>query len=73
MAWVQPGDAIGAARRGEIRLMPPTAVTLAELAACRGVPGALGERRRITAVIPEVVMAEDALWLTMPAGLEYPL
>ena len=41
--------------------------------ACRGVAGALGERRRITAVVPEVVIAEDAVWLTMPADLEYPL
>ncbi len=73
VAWVQPGEAIAAARRGEIQLMPPTAVTLAELAACRGVHGALGERRRITAVVPEVVMAEGAVWLTMPADLEYPL
>jgi 8-oxo-dGTP pyrophosphatase MutT (NUDIX family) len=73
VAWVEPGEAIGAARRGEIQLMPPTAVTLAELGACRGVTGALGERRRITAVIPEVVLSEGAVWLTVPAELEYPL
>jgi 8-oxo-dGTP pyrophosphatase MutT (NUDIX family) len=73
VAWVQPGEAIRAARGGEIQLMPPTAVTLAELAACRGVPGALGERRQITAVVPEVVLAEGAVWLTVPGDLEYPL
>jgi len=73
VAWVEPAEALGAARRGEIRLMPPTAVSLAELGACRGLPGALGERRAITAVIPEVVLAEDAVWLTLPAELDYPL
>jgi 8-oxo-dGTP pyrophosphatase MutT (NUDIX family) len=73
VAWVEPGKAIGAARRGEIQLMPPTAVTLAELGACHGVPAALGERRRITTVIPEVVLADGAVWLTVPAELRYPL
>jgi 8-oxo-dGTP pyrophosphatase MutT (NUDIX family) len=73
VAWVRPGEAIGAARRGEIRLMPPTAVTLAELAACHDLPGALRERRRVTTVLPEVVLAEGAVWLTVPAELEYPL
>jgi hypothetical protein len=73
VAWVQPGEAIEAARRGEIRLLPPTAVNLAELGACHGVAGALGGRRKITAVIPGVVLSEDGVWLTLPAELEYPL
>ncbi len=73
VAWVRPAEAIDAARRGEIRLMPPTAVTLAELAACRDVPAALAQRRPMTAVQPEVVQAEDGVWLTLPAELEYPL
>ena len=73
VAWVEPAEALAAARRGEIRLMPPTAVNLAELGACRGVPAALGERREINAVVPEVVLAGDAVWLTLPAELEYPL
>jgi 8-oxo-dGTP pyrophosphatase MutT (NUDIX family) len=73
VAWMQPDEAIGAARRGEIRLMPPTAVSLAELGACRGLPGVLAERREIAAVIPEIVLAGDAVWLTLPAELEYPL
>jgi 8-oxo-dGTP pyrophosphatase MutT (NUDIX family) len=73
VAWVEPAEALAAARRDEIRLMPPTAVSLAELGACRGVPAALGERREINAVVPEVVLAGDAVWLTLPAELEYPL
>ena len=72
-AWVGPGDALAAARRKEIFLLPPTAVTLGELGACGHLPAALAARRRITALIPEVFMADGAVWLTVPPGLEYPL
>jgi 8-oxo-dGTP pyrophosphatase MutT (NUDIX family) len=72
-AWMEPGAALAAATSREIALMPPTAVTLGELRACGDVPAALAARRRITALIPEVHVAEGAAWLTVPAGLEYPL
>jgi 8-oxo-dGTP pyrophosphatase MutT (NUDIX family) len=72
-AWMEPGAALAAASRGEIALMPPTAVTLGELRACGQVPAALAARRRITALIPEVFLANGAAWLTVPAGLDYPL
>jgi 8-oxo-dGTP pyrophosphatase MutT (NUDIX family) len=72
-AWVEPGEALAAARRREIFLLPPTAVTLGELEACGDLPAALAARRRITALIPEVYMADGAVWLTVPPGLDYPL
>jgi 8-oxo-dGTP pyrophosphatase MutT (NUDIX family) len=72
-AWMEPGAALAAASRGEIALMPPTAVTLGELRTCGQVPAALAARRRITALIPEVFLENGAAWLTVPAGLEYPL
>jgi 8-oxo-dGTP pyrophosphatase MutT (NUDIX family) len=72
-AWMEPGAALAAASRREIALMPPTAVTLGELRACGDVPAALAARRRVTALIPEVHLADGAAWLTVPAGLEYPL
>jgi 8-oxo-dGTP pyrophosphatase MutT (NUDIX family) len=72
-AWLEPGAALDAARGGEIALMPPTAVTLGELRACGQVAAALAARRRITALIPEVYLANGAAWLTVPAGLDYPL
>jgi 8-oxo-dGTP pyrophosphatase MutT (NUDIX family) len=72
-AWMEPGAALAAASRGEIALMPPTAVTLGELRSCGQVPDALAARRRITALIPEVFLENGAAWLTVPAGLEYPL
>jgi 8-oxo-dGTP pyrophosphatase MutT (NUDIX family) len=72
VAWVRPSDAIAAGRRKEIVLFPPTAVSLAELAARPDVAAAL-EPRQVRPVLPEAIMAEGAVWLTLPAGLEYPL
>jgi 8-oxo-dGTP pyrophosphatase MutT (NUDIX family) len=72
-AWLEPAAALEAASRGEISLWPPTAVTLGELRACGTVAGALAARRRMTALIPEVMLAEGAAWLTVPEGVEYPL
>ena len=72
-AWMEPSAALAAAGRHEIALMPPTAVTLGELRACGDVTAALAARRRIIALIPEVHVAEGAAWLTVPAGLDYPL
>jgi 8-oxo-dGTP pyrophosphatase MutT (NUDIX family) len=72
-AWLAPDAALEAASRREIALMPPTAVTLGELRACGTVPAALAARRRMTALIPEVMLAEGAAWLTVPDGVEYPL
>jgi 8-oxo-dGTP pyrophosphatase MutT (NUDIX family) len=47
VAWLRPADAIAAARRGELILLPPTAVTLAELAACPSVSEALAAPRAL--------------------------
>jgi 8-oxo-dGTP pyrophosphatase MutT (NUDIX family) len=73
VAWLRPADAIAAARRNEIMLLPPTAVTLAELAACASVPDALATQRAVTPLMPGAVLADGGVWLTLPAALEYPL
>jgi 8-oxo-dGTP pyrophosphatase MutT (NUDIX family) len=73
VAWLDPGAALDLARRREILLLPPTAVTLGELSARRSVADALGARRQIEPLVPEVTMAEGAVWLTVPEGMEYPL
>jgi 8-oxo-dGTP pyrophosphatase MutT (NUDIX family) len=72
VAWLAPGDAIAMGRRKEIVLWPPTAVSLAELAACPDVTAALAPRQ-VRPVLPEASVAEGAVWLTLPAELEYPL
>ncbi len=71
-AWVQPAEALTAASRQQISLLPPTAVTLAELRDCGQVSTVLTAKRPIVPLMPEVVLAGDAAWLTLPAGLEYP-
>jgi len=71
--WWRPSAALEAARAGEITLLPPTAVTLAELTAHQDIAGILAERRVITPLLPTVVVEEQRAWLTMPQGIEYPL
>jgi 8-oxo-dGTP pyrophosphatase MutT (NUDIX family) len=71
--WWRPTAALEAARGGQITLLPPTAVTLAELAAYQDVEGILAERRMITPLLPEVVVEDERAWLAMPQATEYPL
>ena len=72
-SWLKPPDALQAARTGQITLLPPTAVTLAELAAHRDVASILAQRRVITPLLPGVVVEDERAWLALPQGTEYPL
>jgi len=71
--WWQPSAALDAARASQITLLPPTAVTLAELAGHRYVAGILAARRTITPLMPEVVVEDGEPWLAMPQATEYPI
>jgi 8-oxo-dGTP pyrophosphatase MutT (NUDIX family) len=71
--WWRPSAALEAARAGQITLLPPTAVTLAELAGYPDISGILGERRMITPLMPTVVVEDERTWLAMPEAIEYPL
>jgi 8-oxo-dGTP pyrophosphatase MutT (NUDIX family) len=72
VAWVTPQKALQDWERGEIRLFPPTAVTLKELAACGDVETVLSGPRQIAPLIPEIQMREGAVWLTVPGLSEFP-
>jgi 8-oxo-dGTP pyrophosphatase MutT (NUDIX family) len=72
VAWVRPADALAAGRRGEIRLFPPTVVSLSELAECGDVDTALAGPREVAPIIPEVHEREGAVWLTVPGLTGYP-
>jgi 8-oxo-dGTP pyrophosphatase MutT (NUDIX family) len=72
-AWIRPAAALAAARRGAMTLLPPTAVTLAELVACGGLESALSGPRDMVPRVPEVLLREGATWLTVPGVSEYPL
>ena len=43
------------------------------IAGSANIPLAALSPRQITPVLPEASMAEGAVWLTLPAELEYPL
>jgi 8-oxo-dGTP pyrophosphatase MutT (NUDIX family) len=71
VAWLPPGDALAAGKRGEIRLFPPTAVTLSELADCGDLETVLTGPRHVAPIIPAVQLREGAAWLTVPGLSEY--
>jgi 8-oxo-dGTP pyrophosphatase MutT (NUDIX family) len=64
--WLRPGAALEAAEAGEITLLPPTAVTLRELAAHQDVGGILARRRTITPRLPRVTVENGKVRLSMP-------
>jgi 8-oxo-dGTP pyrophosphatase MutT (NUDIX family) len=72
VAWVVPAQALQAGERGEIRLFPPTAVTLSELAACGNLETVLTGPRLVAPIIPEVQLREGAVWLTVPGLSKLP-
>jgi 8-oxo-dGTP pyrophosphatase MutT (NUDIX family) len=71
--WLDPAAALKAAQAGEITLLPPTAVTLGELARHPDVAGILARRLVITPRLPKVIVEGGRARLAMPsAGQERP-
>jgi len=70
--WLRPGAALDAAEAGEITLLPPTAVTLRELAAHQDVDGILARRRTIAPRLPRVTVENGKVRLSMPPLDEEP-
>jgi 8-oxo-dGTP pyrophosphatase MutT (NUDIX family) len=68
--WLSPAAALESARAGQITLLPPTAVTLGELAAHQTVTGILAQRRVMTPRLPKVMVTDDEAWLALPPGTE---
>ena len=66
VAWVEPAEALAAGQREELRLMPPTRVSLAELADCETCEAALTGPRQVAPIIPELQLRNGAVWLTVP-------
>lgn len=74
IVWVRPDDALAAARRGEMSLLPPTATTLGELTLASGVADILGHPRKVAPIEPVLVNSGDGqAWLEVPDGVGYPL
>jgi 8-oxo-dGTP pyrophosphatase MutT (NUDIX family) len=71
--WWTPDAALAAARAGNALVLPPTAVSLAELGSAGDVHAILGQRRAIRPLCPQVVDDDKGIWLVIPDGVEYPL
>jgi 8-oxo-dGTP pyrophosphatase MutT (NUDIX family) len=64
--WLSPAAALEAAQAGEITLLPPTAVTLGELAGHHDVVGVLACRPVITPRLPKVIVEDGQPRLALP-------
>jgi 8-oxo-dGTP pyrophosphatase MutT (NUDIX family) len=68
--WMRPSDAAEAARRGDMPMLPPTVVTLTELAGFDSVDAALAAPRTIRPRLPEARLGDDGLFLVLPEDPE---
>lgn len=66
VTWVRPADAADAARRGDMPMLPPTRVTLTELAAYDSVADVLAARRDIRPRLPEARLVDGDAFLVLP-------
>jgi 8-oxo-dGTP pyrophosphatase MutT (NUDIX family) len=64
--WLRPAAAIAAAEAGDLALLPPTVITLRELAAGGDVATIFAARRRVRPRRPRVVFADGQAWLDLP-------
>jgi 8-oxo-dGTP pyrophosphatase MutT (NUDIX family) len=64
--WLRSAAALESARAGEITLLPPTAVTLGELARYDSVTAVLAQHRAMTMRMPTVMIDGEQAWLALP-------
>ena len=58
-AWVRPGDLLARHAAGELRMLPPTVVSLEELARFASAAAFLADRPRVAKVLPVLVVGAD--------------
>ncbi len=71
--WMRPADAVSAHRRGELPMLPPTAMTLADMAVHPSVEAILAaaETRTIRPILPRVVSDGGPLRIVLPGEEGY--
>jgi 8-oxo-dGTP pyrophosphatase MutT (NUDIX family) len=75
VAWIRPQDALDAANRGEMGMLPPTAFTLSEIGSYASVADVLdaGTARDVRPVLPKLVLDDDEeARLLLPHDEGYP-
>lgn len=58
-AWVRPRDLLDRHAAGEVRMLPPTVVSLQQLAGFADAASFLADRPRVARVLPELVRRDD--------------
>lgn len=73
VGWFRPADALSATDRGEIAMLPPTVVTLAELSEYESANAAFTAcaGRTVVAVTPQAVVDGDVVRLVLPGDPEW--
>lgn len=77
-AWIQPSALPGLLEQGRLRVVPPTLLTLEDLAECHVCHGTLAamlaaERGRATPpILPRIEVRQDAFRVVMPWDADYP-
>jgi 8-oxo-dGTP pyrophosphatase MutT (NUDIX family) len=66
VTWARPGEAVDAARRGDMPMLPPTLVTLTELAAYSSVEEVLAASREIRPLMPRARVTDGGVFLDLP-------
>ncbi len=59
--WVQPGDLLERHAAGAVRMLPPTVVSLTQLAGFGEAAAFLADRPRVVRVLPELVRRDDGV------------
>jgi 8-oxo-dGTP pyrophosphatase MutT (NUDIX family) len=75
VTWIRPADALEAHAAGTLAMLPPTIVTLAELAAYPSIAAVLeaGTARDVRPVLPKIVLGDDEeVRLLLPHDDGYP-
>ena len=57
--WVRPGDLLARHAAGEVRMLPPTVVSLEQLEGFADAASFLADRPRVARVLPELVRRDD--------------
>jgi 8-oxo-dGTP pyrophosphatase MutT (NUDIX family) len=65
VAWLRPALAVDAAHRGEMRLLPPTLVTLTELSAYDSVAAVLAAQREVRPRLPGTRITDGGVFLVL--------
>jgi hypothetical protein len=70
VVWLRPAEALERFERRELQLLPPTSVTLREIAALASVADVLhaAESRQITPIQPTIVRDAVGLGVVLPDG-----